>query len=112
MKTASTSEFGRLAPRLAALLLFLLLVQGAPALSGEEGTAAGLAPANLPAAVEHQVTLAYDHLQNLASNLRLMYEIQVFLADESVESEAAPTVESEQVTCSLSATGLIHSWID
>jgi hypothetical protein len=118
MKRTSTFEFGRLlrnpqlALRLGALLLFLILVQGAPALSGEEGAASALTPANLLATVERQAVVVYGHAQNLASNLRLAYEIQVFLADEGVESEATPAVETEQASCSLSATGLIHSWID
>ena len=97
--------------RLGALLLFLILVQGAPALSGEEGAASALTPSNLLATVQRQAAVVYSHAQNLASNLRLAYEIQVFLADESVKSEATPAGASEQTSCSLSAT-LIHSWTD
>jgi hypothetical protein len=118
MKQMSTFGFGRLRLRtqkmvpVAAMLVFLILVQGALALPGDESAASALSPTNLLATAQRQAEVLYVQAEQLVSNLRLAYEIQVFLAGESVETEAVPAAGTEQASCSLSATGLAHTWAD
>jgi len=115
-KTTSTTHTRRVrepaAIGLVTALALLLAVQGSMALSGDVLAANALSSAPLLSTLQHQAAAVISQAERLASNLRLAYEIQVLVTGEGGQAEATPTAGSEQVSCNLSATGLIRAWAD